>query len=335
MRCPDFPPVSMVIPVRDEIATLEALLASIRVQTIQPDETIFVDGGSTDSTVAMLRAAATQDGRIRVIEAGEASPGRGRNVGISAASFDWIALTDAGIRLDPGWLQELLEAHIRAPEAGIIFGNYAPITESFFESCAAIAYVPPPHTSSCGRMRGPCIASCLLNRELWEQVGGFPDLRAAEDLIFIERLYQRNSRMAWAPRALVWWRLRPTLTETYRRFKLYSKHNVWGRRERDWHYGIARQYTAGAVLAMLAVLHTGWWAVLLGCGIAARIGRALWRNRQGYSRSSLLNPARFVLVGVILAVIDVATFVGWVHAKRRPDLAPGRRVIPDHLNDLS
>jgi glycosyltransferase involved in cell wall biosynthesis len=309
--------VSLVIPVRDESGTIGELLTSIRAQTQSPDEIIFVDGGSTDATVGCLRAAAAEDARIRFIETQGATPGRGRNLGISAATNDWIALTDAGIRLEPTWLERLVAAVDCDPTVAVVFGNYEPMTDTFFESCAATAYVEPSHPTPMGLMRGPFIASCLLKRDVWRMAGGFPDVRASEDLIFIERVQSQGAVIAWAPTAMVWWRLRPTLYETFRRFVSYSKHNVWAGRQRYWHYGIARQYVGAVAILALAALQSRWWLAALVVAIMLRIGKTIWRHRQGRRLLWLFNPARFVLVGVILATIDLATFIGWALALGR------------------
>jgi glycosyltransferase involved in cell wall biosynthesis len=309
--------ISLVIPVRDESGTIGELLATIRAQTRPPDEIIFVDGGSTDKTTAHLRAAAGEDARIRLIATEGATPGRGRNVGIAAASYDWIALTDAGIRLEPTWLEHLVAAVDCDPTVVVVFGNYEPITDTFFESCAATAYVEPPHPTPMGQMRGPFIASCLLKRGVWKMAGGFPDVRASEDLIFIERVQSQGAFIAWAPTAMVWWRLRPTLSETFRRFVSYSKHNVWAGRQRYWHYGISKQYVVAVAILALAALQSRWWLAALVLAIVLRIGKTIWRHRHGRRLLWLFNPARFVLVGVILATIDLATFIGWAQALGR------------------
>ncbi|MGA9131533.1 MAG: glycosyltransferase, partial [Candidatus Sulfotelmatobacter sp.] len=301
--------ISLVIPVRDESGTIGELLATIRAQTRPPDEIIFVDGGSTDKTTAHLRAGAGEDARIRLIATEGATPGRGRNVGIAAASYNWIALTDAGIRLEPTWLEHLVAAVDCDPTVAVVFGNYEPIMDTFFESCAATAYVEPPHHTPMGLMRGPFIASCLLKRDVWRMAGGFPDVRASEDLIFIERVQSQGAVIAWAPTAMVWWRLRPTLYETFRRFVSYSKHNVWAGRQRYWHYGIARQYVGAVAILALAALQSRWWLAALVVAIVLRIGKTIWRHRHGRRLLWLFNPARFVLVGVILATIDLATSI--------------------------
>ena len=48
--------VTLVIPILNEAATLPTLLASIERQVHQPDQVVFVDGGSTDATSATLPA---------------------------------------------------------------------------------------------------------------------------------------------------------------------------------------------------------------------------------------------------------------------------------------
>src|SRR5262245_43695731 len=124
--------VSLVIPVRNEKPSLPELLRSLGDQTRPPDEIILVDGGSTDGTFALARKLTTGDPRFRVIEAGDATPGRGRNVGIAAATHDWIALTDAGIRVEPTWLARLAAAVEREPCLQVVYGNFEPVTDSFF-----------------------------------------------------------------------------------------------------------------------------------------------------------------------------------------------------------
>ncbi len=306
--------VSLVVPVRDEAASVEMLLGSIASQTLAPEEVLFVDGGSVDDTVEQLRAAGRERGRIRIIEAGEASPGRGRNLGIEAARCEWVALTDAGIRLEPTWLERLVEVARRDPSVAVVYGNYEPFTTSFFERCAALAYPPPKQERPGGRMRGPSTASMLLSREAWAKVGGFPDLRAAEDLIFMERIRTEGFKEGWAPAATAWWQLRPSLASTFRKFVLYSRHNVWAGRQWDWHYGIARKYILMLPFIVLAIAHSLWWLSVPLLVTAARVGLSIWRRREGRGLLWMINPAQFLGVAAIILTIDAATFIGWGQA---------------------
>lgn len=306
--------ISLVVPIRNEEETIGALVDSIRAQNRPPDEVVFVDGGSTDRTVARARELTAGDSRFEIIEAGDATPGRGRNVGIAAAQFDWIALTDAGIRLETTWLERLVEVVERDDEVKVVYGNYEPVGDSFFERCAALAYVIPKQQRDGARIRGPFIASSLLRREVWKAAGGFPDLRAAEDLIFMERIREMGFRTGWAANATAWWKLQQSFKSTFRKFVLYSKHNVWVGRQWDWHYGITRQYLIALVFLILAIVHSPWWLAVVGLGLIARTLKNIWRKREAKGLLWTLNPLRVACVAAIILTVDLATFVGWAQA---------------------
>ena len=307
--------ISLVIPVKDEEATVEGLLASIGAQTRPVDEVVFVDSGSSDRTIALLRNASLENTPIRIIESGPGSPGKGRNIGISAAINQWVALTDAGIKLDPRWVEELVEVVLHNPDVDVVYGNYEPIVDTFFERNAALVYVPAKQERAGAKMRGPSIASCLIRREVWHAVGGFPDLRAAEDLMFMEQVEQHPFKIGWAPKATVWWQLRPSLLSTFRRFVLYSRHNVLARRQKYWHYGIARQYVLALIVALLALVSGIWWLLLaIPVGLLLRVFKSIWNRRETLSVWGLINPLRWVHVLIITLAIDLATFVGWIEA---------------------
>jgi cellulose synthase/poly-beta-1,6-N-acetylglucosamine synthase-like glycosyltransferase len=305
--------VSLVVPVRNEAASIGELLESIAGQTRPPDEVVIVDGGSMDDTVARARAL-TRGDQVRVIEAGPATPGRGRNIGIAAARHEWIALTDAGIRLDPRWLELLLQTLARDSSVGVVYGSFEPIVDSFLTRCASLAYVAPRHERGGRSMRGPAIVSSLVRKGAWAEVGGFPDLRAAEDLIFMEALASQGIKAGWAPEALASWRLAPTLGATYRRFELYSRHNVWAGRQRHWHYGVARQYAAAALVVAAALVAGPAWLLLLPLGLLARAVKNIWQRREGRGIAWALEPRQLAGVMAVLLVLDVATFVGWLRA---------------------
>src|SRR5205085_11671110 len=120
---------------------------------------------------------------FKFIETPQASPGRGRNIGIENARFEWIAFTDAGIKLEADWLKNLVGAVRDNPHLDVVYGNYTPVMNTLFEKCETLAFVPPQREND---IRGKSIVSCLLKKEVWKVAGGFPDLRAAEDLMFME-----------------------------------------------------------------------------------------------------------------------------------------------------
>jgi glycosyltransferase involved in cell wall biosynthesis len=314
--------VSLVIPVRDESQTLPELFESIAAQSFPPTEVVFVDAGSVDNTTELIKTAARVDTRFRLIEAGPSSPGRARNVGIKAAINEWIALTDAGMRLESTWLERLVKVARESRSTDVVFGNYEPLVDSFFERCAALAYVSPKQMRNGHLMRGPAVPSSLLRFEVWRTVGGFPDSRAAEDLMFIEAIAAKGYHVEYSPTATTWWRLRPTLSTTFDKFVTYSRYNVWMGRQWDWHYGVRRIYLLLIPFLVLAIVHSIWWMlgpVLLHC---ARTFKRIWNNRERRGLLWAINPAQFVGVGLLILVIDAATFIGWAQALARQ---PGSR----------
>ena len=312
-----FPQIALVIPVFNESQTIAELIATLKVQSALPDEIIFVDGSSTDNTVQLLKSMIGSDSRFRIIEAGRAMPGKGRNIGTEKTRFDWIAYTDAGITLDKDWLHYLVKKRKEDPDADIIYGNFSPQINSLFEKCATIAYVPALQPN---KIRTKSIASCLLKKEVWKKAGGFPDWRAAEDLIFMEKAEEQAAAVATAPDAMVYWQLRPGLASTYKKFDLYSKYNVWAGRQAFWHYGIAKQYAVMLITILLAIFHSWYWLLLLPVWMVARVTKRIFSHRFEFGLKPLFNPFIFSMVAIITLTIDAATFSGWIKAllqKRR------------------
>lgn len=306
--------VSLVIPVYNESATVGKLIATIDEQTYPPTEVILVDGGSTDNTVELINKAAAGKEKYRVIEAGRAMPGKGRNIGAANAKYDWIAFTDAGIKLDQRWLENLVMKKEEDSNAAVVYGGFSPQVSKLFDKCAAISYVPPMQE---GRIRTKSIASCLMKKEVWEKTGGFPDWRAAEDLALIEKAEEIGFKDIEAPAALVTWQLQPDLASTFRKFKLYSCYNVWAGRQGQWHYGIARQYLVVLAFLLLGIFHKWYWLLALPVWILARAVKRTWSNRQEFGSKIIFNPGILFMVAVITLTIDAATFSGWVKAVRQ------------------
>src|SRR6185503_17622164 len=164
--------VSVVVPVRDEEASISELLDCLLTQTRPPDEIVITDGGSIDATPQIIEEYIHNGALVRLIRAGAALPGRGRNLGAAQASHEWLAFTDAGIRLENNWLEALVAKAQEDESIDVVYGSWQPVTDTFFKQCAAIAYVPPPTSHSGVVTRPRSIASTLLRRDAWRAVNG-------------------------------------------------------------------------------------------------------------------------------------------------------------------
>jgi len=307
--------VSVVVPVRDEERSIRELLDSLLAQTCPPDEIVIADGGSLDATAQIIEDYIRRGAPVRLIRAGAALPGRGRNLGAAQASFEWLAFTDAGIRLENDWLEALVAKAEANDSIDVIYGSWEPVTDTFFKQCAAIAYVPPPALHDGELVRPRSIASALLRREAWQAVNGFPeDLRSAEDLLFMDRLETAGYKTAFEPRAQVYWDLRPTLWSTFKRFLVYSRNNIRAGLFRQWQSTILFRYGLLAGLLIAAVIvEPGWawfpiaaWLLML----AARAAVSIRRNRSCYPATLFQNLLRGAMVMSLLAALDAAAILG-------------------------
>ena len=101
--------VSVVMPCYQSGETVERSVRSVQAQTMADWELIAVDDGSTDDTLARLRALQTDEPRMRVLHQDNAGVSAARNAGIDAARGEWLFFLDADDRLTPDALETLLD----------------------------------------------------------------------------------------------------------------------------------------------------------------------------------------------------------------------------------
>ncbi|MCW1996341.1 glycosyltransferase involved in cell wall biosynthesis [Bradyrhizobium diazoefficiens] len=113
--------VSVVIPAKNVAAYVGETLASALAQG-EVTEVIVVDDGSTDNTIAIVRAI--RDPRLRLTTNDSAGVSAARNLGARHASGEWLLFLDADDRLRPGAVAALLAAARGAPRAVLVYGDY-------------------------------------------------------------------------------------------------------------------------------------------------------------------------------------------------------------------
>jgi GT2 family glycosyltransferase len=98
----------VVIPVWNGLRWLEGCLGSLAAQTLAADQTIVVDNGSVDGSVAYVRDRYPD---VVVIELG-ANTGfaHAANVGVGAAAGQLVALLNTDVVLAPDWLARMVAA---------------------------------------------------------------------------------------------------------------------------------------------------------------------------------------------------------------------------------
>lgn len=103
--------VSVITPVYNNTKTIRKTLDSILNQTHQDLEILVVDDGSTDNSAAVIKGI--KDDRIRYFKmTNSGSPSRPRNLAITKATGEYVALCDA----DDIWYPNKIEKQLAAYE---------------------------------------------------------------------------------------------------------------------------------------------------------------------------------------------------------------------------
>jgi len=121
--------VSVIIPVHNAERHVEPAVRSVLASDLRDIEVIVLDDGSTDRSLAIVRAI--EDPRLQIISL-EASggPSRPRNIGIARARAPYVAPLDADDLTKSDKLSTTVAALDSHPQAGIAFADYERIDEA-------------------------------------------------------------------------------------------------------------------------------------------------------------------------------------------------------------
>lgn len=101
--------VSAIIPVYNSEEFLEACIESLRNQTLKEIEMIFINDGSTDGSLDILRKYEKIDSRIKIIDQKNSGPSAARNRGIEIVTGDYISFIDSDDLIDKDMYKDMYE----------------------------------------------------------------------------------------------------------------------------------------------------------------------------------------------------------------------------------
>lgn len=213
------PPVSIVIPVRNDARRLSILLDSLRTLDYPAGRTevIVVDNGSSDGTIA----AAEKYPEVKVLI--ETKPGSyaARNRGLREARHKLIAFLDSDCAVNSRWLRELVDALEEDALIGAVAGDNEPVDERAFWSRYERACRGYQNFSGEG-VRAPfgITMNILYRREVFDTCGHFDD----------SRLSGSDVEMTWRMQQGGQWRLKVLKGSGLVRHFDVSSFRAWKRR---------------------------------------------------------------------------------------------------------
>ena len=200
--------LTVLLPVRDGAAYLDAAIASIRRQTFADFELLVVDDGSSDASPAIAARHVNEDARVRV----HASPGEGLvaalNFGIERSGASLVARMDADDISLPTRFERQVARMAAEPDL-LVLGTATVRMDA--QGRRVGTTVPPTDAAEIDqildRVNPIAHPTVMMRRAALEDVGGYRRAyQRAEDYDLWLRLAERG-RLANLPEALLEYRL--------------------------------------------------------------------------------------------------------------------------------
>ena len=228
---------SIIVPVFNRPDEVDELLESLTRQTCRDFEVIIVEDGSEvrcEEVVERYRERLD----MQYFEKPNSGPGQSRNYGAERSRGDYLIVLDSDVVLPEGYLAAVDEELEANPcEA---FGGPDRAHESFTPVQKAINYSMTSFFTT-GGIRGgkkkldkfyPRSFNMGIRRDLYQQLGGFSNMRFGEDIDFSIRIFKSGARCRLFPEAWVWHKRRTDFRKFFRqvhnsgiaRINLYKKY---------------------------------------------------------------------------------------------------------------
>jgi GT2 family glycosyltransferase len=181
------PHVTVVVPNWNGERLLNLCLSSLRGQSFKDFETVLADNGSTDNSVEFVAQNFPEVTVVRLEENRGFSTAV--NAGIKASSnAEHVALLNNDTEVDPGWLEALVRAAERHPEAGLFASKLVDFDDRRVLDGAgdALRKSGLPYRIGHGEIDrgqfdrevfvfGACAGAALYRRSLFDEIGLFDE----------------------------------------------------------------------------------------------------------------------------------------------------------------
>jgi succinoglycan biosynthesis protein ExoA len=224
------PEVSIIMPVHNEAASLDATLASVCSQASDaPVEVVVVDDHSTDNTRSIIERWGAQDERVRLVINQRRGAANALNSGLEAARGRYLVRVDGHSSIPPDYVQALLD-HMRSGACEGAGGQKRAVGEGPFGRAVAVA-----HGSRFGigdskyhySQRQELVDHIPFGAYLTERaraIGGWDEeLRPNEDYDFDFRYQMAGGRLLLDPTIVFDWRVRGTPTRLAHQYYTYGR----------------------------------------------------------------------------------------------------------------
>ena len=224
------PEVSIIMPVHNEAASLDATLAAVCSQATDASmEVIVVDDHSTDSSRSIIERWMAQDANVRVVSNARRGIPQALNRGLEAARGRYLVRVDGHSIVPPDYVQMLVD-HMRTEDCEGVGGQKRAVGQGPFGQAVAAA-----HGSRLGignskyhySQRQELVDHLPFGAYVTERaraIGGWDEtLKTNEDYDFDFRYRQAGGRLLFDPAIVFDWRVRETPARLAHQYYAYGR----------------------------------------------------------------------------------------------------------------
>jgi glycosyltransferase involved in cell wall biosynthesis len=230
--------ISVIVPCYNAERDLALQLEALARQTVVPFEVIVADNRSTDRSTDIARRFAAILPRFQLIDASRRQgASHARNAGACVAIGDVLAFCDADDEVAPGWIAGL--------QAALLEHDFVASRFDLTKLNPGSLYVHPQASGL--NVEAPFnflpragAGGLAIRRSIHDSVGGFDEsIRFHEDTDYCWKIRLAGTPLAWAPEALLYYRLPSTPAERFRQARqwamsevvIYKKYRALGMRK--------------------------------------------------------------------------------------------------------
>lgn len=233
--------ISVVVTCFNEEININECLNSLCWQSYPASqyEIVVVDGDSKDNTVAIVKDFAKIYSNIRLVIEPKKGTAAGRNAGIKASCYDYIAFIDADCMAPVEWLSLLAERYKQATKNDkniIAVGGANRVPQEANKFLKAMGIVLDSYLGSFNSIQGrqfkspvfvPSLSTsnALYDKNKIIEIGYFDESlqSEAEDADLNYRLTSKGNKFLYIPDSFVWHKMRLTPTAWFKNMFRYGK----------------------------------------------------------------------------------------------------------------
>jgi len=229
--------ISLIIPVYNRPEEVRELLQSLILQSDKEFEVIIVEDGSTESSLKVVEACSEQLD-IKYFFKANSGPGPSRNFGCKEASGDYMIFLDSDCVIPPDYCK-IVKASLDRSGADA-FGGPDRAHPDFNRFQKAINFSMTSFLTT-GGIRGgtekmgkfhPRSFNMGISRKVYNETGGFANMRFGEDVDFSLRILENGFTTALIKDAFVFHKRRSNLRQFFKqvhnsgiaRINLHKRH---------------------------------------------------------------------------------------------------------------